>query len=331
MLQSTLPRWSRRGQKTAPNFGNAILYHLETGNDLVRTSVPNNVRKILFNSRGLRAGWCLLIFIGIFVALAFLANWIVSDVVHLEQRPSLDLVGTLSDELQALIQSLLATWIMARIEHRRFANYGIPVRNALGRDFWIGLAWGLASTSLLVGLIAAFGGYRILGLAIHDGGLWYSSLLWLIANLLIGFAEEIQFRAYLLATLADGIGFWAAAILLSIGFGALHYFLKPHERWEDFVSTGLLGLFMCLTLRRTGSLAFAIGFHAAFDFANLFVWSGQNAGQYAVGHLLETRWQGPQWLTGGLLGPEASWMMFVVMVLMFSIFNRRYPHKKFPN
>jgi membrane protease YdiL (CAAX protease family) len=289
------------------------------------------VRKIFFNSAGLRAGWRLLIFVAIFVGLGFAANWIVPRIFHLKQRPFLDPVGTISDELQALIQVLVATWIMARIERRRFFAYGIPVRNAFGGDFWVGLAWGLASTTLLVGLIAAFGGYRILGLAIHGSALWYWSAVWIVANLLIGFSEEIQFRAYLLSTLADGIGFWVAAVLLSLGFGALHYFLKPHERWEDFASTGLLGLFMCLTLRRTGSLAFAIGFHAAFDFANLFVWSGQNAGEYAVGHLLETRWPGPQRLTGGFLGPEASWMIFVVVALMFVIFNRRYPQQKFPH
>ena len=288
------------------------------------------MRKIFFNSDGLRAGWRLLIFVAIFVGLGFAADWIVPRVFHLKQRPFLDPVGSISDELQALIQVLVATWIMARIERRRFFAYGIPVRNAFGYDFWVGLAWGLASTSLLVGLIAAFGGYRILGLAIHGSAIWYLSGLWIVANLLIGFSEEIQFRAYLLTTLADGIGFWTAAILLSTGFGALHYFLKPHERWEDFASTGMLGLFMCFTLRRTGSLAFAIGFHAAFDFANLFVWSGQNAGEYAVGHLLETRWQGPQWLTGGFLGPEASWMIFAVIALMFVIFNRHYRQKKFP-
>jgi len=288
------------------------------------------VRKIFFNSDGLRAGWRLLIFVAIFVGLGFAADWIVPRVFHLKQRPFLDPVGSISDELQALIQVLVATWIMARIERRRFFAYGIPVRNAFGHDFWVGLAWGLTSTSLLVGLIAAFGGYRILGLAIHGSAIWYLSGLWIVANLLIGFSEEIQFRAYLLTTLADGIGFWTAAILLSTGFGALHYFLKPHERWEDFASTGMLGLFMCFTLRRTGSLAFAIGFHAAFDFANLFVWSGQNAGEYAVGHLLETRWQGPQWLTGGFLGPEASWMIFAVIALMFVIFNRHYRQKKFP-
>jgi CAAX protease family protein len=111
----------------------------------------------------------------------------------------------------------------------------------------------------------------------------------------------------------------------------LHYFLKPHERWEDFTSTALLSFFLCLTLRRTGSLAFAIGFHAAFDFANLFVWSGQNAGQFAIGRLLETRWQGPQWLTGGPLGPEASWTVFPVIALMFWIFNRTYKETKFPS
>src|SRR5712692_10382101 len=274
------------------------------------------MRRIFFNSRGLRAGWRLLIFFGIFVGLGFLANWIIPKIFHPKERPFLDPVGTIVDELQALIQVLIATWIMARIERRRFPNYGIPIRNAFGVDFRVGLAWGAASTSLLVGLIAAFGGYRILGLALHGGAIWYFFGLWIIANLL--------------ATLADGIGFWPASILLTIGFGALHYFLKPHERWEDFVSTGLLGLFVCLTLRRTGSLAFAIGFHAAFDFANLFVWSGQSAREYAVGHLLEIRWQDPQWLTGGLLGPEASWMVFVVITLMFVIFNRHYPQKKFP-
>jgi hypothetical protein len=288
------------------------------------------MRRIFFNASGLRAGWRLLIFVGIFVGLGFLENWIVPKIFHPEQRPFLDPEGAISDELQSLVQALIATWAMGRIERRRLSHYGIPVRNAFGPDFWVGLAWGLASTSLLVGLIAAFGGYHILGLAIHGGALWYFSGLWIVASLLIGFSEEIQFRAYVLATLADGIGFWAAAILLSLGFGALHYFLKPHERWEDFVSTGLLGLFMCLTLRRTGSLAFAIGFHAAFDLANLFVWSGQNAGEYAVGHLLETRWQGPQWLTGGPLGPEASWMVFVVIVLIFVIFDRCYRLKKFP-
>jgi uncharacterized protein len=290
-----------------------------------------NMRKLFFNARGLRAGWRLLIFVAIFAALSFATDWVVTKIFHPKERAFLDPVSFVEAETVSLALALIVTWIMARIERRRLQDYGIPsLHGAFGRDFWMGTVWGIGSTSLLIGLIAVFGGYRVLGLAIHGTELWYFTAVWTIASLLIGFAEELQFRAYLLATTADGIGFWAAAILLSAGFGALHYFLKPHERWEDFASTGLLGLFMCLTLRRTGSLAFAIGFHAAFDFANLFVWSGQNAGEYAVGHLLQSSWQGPQWVTGGPLGPEASRLVFPVIALMFVVFDRLYRRARFP-
>lgn len=291
------------------------------------------MRKVFFGARGLRSGWRLAIFIGIYAAILFAWAAVsarIPAIVNLGKRPFLDPIALGYQEAHGLIEVLIATWAMARIERRRFSAYGIPTRNPFGRDFWVGCGWGLGSTTLLVALIAALGGYRVLGLAIHGRALWYFTVVWLIVNLLIGFSEELQFRAYLLTTLSDGIGFWVGAIVLSTGFGALHYFLKPHERWEDFASTGLLGLFMCLTLRRTGSLAFAIGFHAAFDFANIFLWSGKNAGEYAVGHLLDARWEGPQWLTGGMLGPEASRMVFIVIALMFWLFNRYYPHKKFP-
>ena len=288
------------------------------------------MRDIFFNARGLRAGWRLLIFVALFAALSFGTDWVITRTLHPGQRPFLDPVSFIEAETLSLALALIATWVMGRIEHRHFQEYGIPsLHDAFGREFWMGTVWGIGSTSLLIGLIALFGGYHIVGLAIHGTELWYFTALWTLASLLIGFAEELQFRAYLLATTADGIGFWAASVLLSTGFGALHYFFKPHERWEDFASTGLLGLFMCLTLRRTGSLAFAIGFHAAFDFANLFVWSGQNGGEYAVGHLLQTSWQGPQLVTGGSLGPEASLFVFPVIAIMFVVFDRLYRRAKF--
>ena len=128
----------------------------------------------------------------------------------------------------------------------------------------------------------------------------------------------------MLRTLADGIWFWPAAILLSIGFGAEHYFYKPYERWEDFACTGLLGLFCCLAIRRTGSLRFVIGFHGAFNWSAMFFYSGRNGGEFGAGHLFLTSWSGPDWLTGGMLGPEASRLVFIVIALLFIIFPRVY-------
>src|SRR5207247_2546236 len=113
---------------------------------------------------------------------------------------------------------------------------------------------------------------RVLGL--RDGGEWTAPGFMLAEpvgglGVVPALAEEFAFRGYPQFTLASGIGFWRAAALLSLVFGGLHYFLKPMENLADFASVGLIGLFLCLTLRRTGSLWFAVGFHAGFDYAAL--------------------------------------------------------------
>ncbi|HEV2297604.1 MAG TPA: CPBP family intramembrane glutamic endopeptidase [Candidatus Acidoferrales bacterium] len=282
-----------------------------------------SLRRIFLNDRGLRAGWRLLIWVviagGIDYGLEFLSG-------HSPNHyPFLDPRWLLMDEALPFIAALIATLIMARIEDATLRDYYIPTRDLFGRQFWQGLLWGFLAVSLLIGLIAAFHGYRIIGIAIHGDALLRATLWWLVMGLVIGVSEEVAYRGYLLRTLADGIYFWPAAILLSSGFGAMHYFSKPYERWEDFASTGLLGLFSCFAIRRTGSLKFVIGFHAAFDWAAIFLYSGRNAGEYAVGHLLQTSWVGPDWLTGGMLGPEASWFAFIVIALLFLAFSQLYP------
>jgi len=287
------------------------------------------LRGLFKNATEFRAGWRLPLFVALCYAFIRGETWILLR-LRLPDRPFLDPVQLFGEDLSALLPILAATLIMAGLERRRLGDYGIPVRHAFGRHFWVGTAWGFGAVSLLLGLIAAGGGYRITGLALAGRDVAHYLALWLAAAVMIGFTEEIAFRGYVLRTLGAGIGFWPAAVLLSIGFGALHYFTKPYERWEDFACTGLIGLFVCLALRRTGTLAFAIGFHFAFDFGAIFVYSGKNAGEFAVGHLLQTVWSGSEWLTGGQLGPEASWMVFVVIAVLFFAFNRIYREAQFP-
>ena len=161
-------------------------------------------------------------------------------------------------------------------------------------------------------------------LALHGAALLKATLLWLLASLAIGFAEEYFFRGYPQFILTQGMGFWPAAFLISFLFGALHYFAKPYERWPDWASTGLIALLLCLTLRRTGDLRFAIGFHFAFDFGAIFVYSGPNGGQFAPDRLLTATFHGSDWLTGGKLGPEASLLVFPVIAAMFLAFHLLY-------
>jgi membrane protease YdiL (CAAX protease family) len=132
------------------------------------------------------------------------------------------------------------------------------------------------------------------------------------------------FRGYAQFTLASGIGFWPAALLFSGLFGALHLF-NPGEGWVGGLSVFLFGIFGCFTLRRTGSLWFAIGLHAVGDYAETFIFSVPDSGVLATGHLLNSNLHGPRWLTGGSIGPEGSLMCFVVFAISFAAFNWAYP------
>jgi CAAX protease family protein len=281
--------------------------------------------EIFVNNRVFRAGWGLVSWLAIFFGVEVLVGFAVNIIrlqLHATEPPLLDPAWVIAVSAALFAGAVVATLVVGRAERLPLRDYYIPTRTFFGRFFWQGSLWGFLAVSLLIGLIAALHGYHVAGFAMHGRSLAYCAVWWLLAALAIGLAEEITFRGYLLRTLADGIRFWPAAVLVSVGFGALYF--RPYHRWEDFACMGLLALFSCLTIRRTGSLAFIIGFHAAFDWGLTFFYSGRNGGEFAVGHLLRTSWTGPAWLTGGMLGPEASSAMSVVLVLLFFLFPRLY-------
>jgi membrane protease YdiL (CAAX protease family) len=288
------------------------------------------MKKIFHNGRELRAGWRLLLF----CILVFGIGW--AAIAGLARLPlpefqGLNPAGFILEDAVMLAVALIATLIMARFERRSFATYGIPgIQELFGRKFWIGTVWGFVMPAAVILMIFLGGGYHVHGLNVTGAALLKYAALWLVANLFIGLSEEILFRGYFLYTLADGIGFWAAAILEAIGFGALHYFTKPFERWEDWVAVTLITIFITLALRRTGSLAFPIGMHAAFDFAFIYVFSGMNGGEFAVGRLLNADFLGRNWLTGGRLGPEASWFMFIMAIAAVILLHFTYRQAKWP-
>src|SRR5215472_10371990 len=139
-----------------------------------------------------------------------------------------------------------------------------------------------------------------------------------------GVAEEFYFRSYFLQTLWKAIGFWPAALAIAALFAADHYFLKAGENLRDVITLVGISLFLCYTVRRTGLLWFAVGFHFAFDFMQLFVIGTPNGSRVPEGRLLDATFHGPAWLTGGVLGTEASVLMYPLIVLAWVFVWWRY-------
>jgi hypothetical protein len=49
------------------------------------------------------------------------------------------------------------------------------------------------------------------------------------------------------------------------------------------------------------------------------------------GHLLASSFHGPAWLTGGTVGPEGSVFDFVIMAIVFVVFDRVYRNRPTSN
>jgi membrane protease YdiL (CAAX protease family) len=219
-----------------------------------------------------------------------------------------------------------AALIMSRIEHRAPGVYGLPASSAFGKLFWQGFLIGLIEISALIALIAVFGGYSFGTLALHGSDVLRWAIVWAIFFVLVGLFEEFTFRGYTQFTLADGIGFWPAAILLSMLFGAIHLG-NPGEGWVGAAAVVMIGLVFALTLRRTGNLWFAVGLHASFDFGETFLFSVPNSGIVFDGHLSNATLHGAKWLTGGTVGPEGSVFSFLTMAILALVVHKLYSAK----
>lgn len=287
----------------------------------------NLLRRIFRGNQGWRAGWRFALFLAIYLAAGKALDPKILVRIHFP-----DIAFTWSSMLLnhildfAFLSAIV--YLMSRIERRPFSSYGLPLVPNAGTLLCKGALWGFVPSALILIPIYLAGGCTFYGLALPGGQLLFYAIAWAAAMLAVGFAEEFLFRGYALKTLAEGIGFWPAAIVLSSIFGLLHFFLKPHEDWIDPISVGLYGVFWSLTLRRTGSLWFAVGFHAASDYADMIVFAEPNSGNDGKpipGHLLDLRFHGPDWLTGGPRGTEASLVVFVILAGLFYFFNRAYP------
>jgi membrane protease YdiL (CAAX protease family) len=276
------------------------------------------LRRIFFGTGGLRLGWSVALYWVMFGVIAAVENWL-ADSLRLGK-----LWSQMFGELGVLVAAVIPALVMARIERRPWGDYGLPLRQAFSKLFWVGVVWGFLGITLLLEILHGLHAFDFGHIVLHGITIVRYAIFWGVVFLLVGLVEEFLFRGYTLFTLCRGLGFWPTAALLSIGFGAIH--LNNHgEAWTGALAAGLIGFFFCLTLRRTGSLWFAVGFHAAWDWGESFFYSVPDSGAISPGHLLSSSFHGSRWITGGSVGPEGSLVCFLVIAVVWVGFERIYP------
>ncbi len=287
---------------------------------------------VFYGPNGLRAGWSIVIYVGVLAALLFLVGlemrWITTHLpANMRTRPGTGFHPAIAilSEASVLIAVLIATAGMARLELRDTAHYGLAGFDRV-RQFLIGLVCGFGFLSLLVGILLATHHLTLTQSHMTLGWSLKYAAAWALAFFLVGMTEEFMLRGYLLYTLARGIRFWPAAIVLAILFGALHKG-NPGESPFGLVAAALIALVFSLSLWRLGHLWWAIGFHVSWDWAESYFYGTPDSGGVSAGRLMEAHAHGARLLSGGATGPEGSvWCGLVILLAAILVWTTQ-PHR----
>ncbi|MGA7538676.1 MAG: CPBP family intramembrane glutamic endopeptidase [Steroidobacteraceae bacterium] len=173
-------------------------------------------------------------------------------------------------------------------------------RQRLIRELSGGVLLGALLLSLTIAVLAAVGVYRITGI---NG--WQFMMATVPAFILAAVLEEIVMRGLVFRILEQWLGSWSALALSAILFGLLHL-LNPGATLANATSVMLeAGILLAAAYMLTRSLWFCIGIHFAWNFTQGGIFSASVSGGATEG-LLRGTLVGPESLTGGRFGPEAS-------------------------
>ena len=180
-----------------------------------------------------------------------------------------------------------------------------------GMNFW----WALGATATTCAVVA---------LHAHPKG---AGGVYLVALLGLGPC------AWLHRNGAEGASFWQAAWVTSTAFGAYHTG-NAGETVIGIFTASFVGFIFCVSVRVTGSAWWAIGCHAAWDWAETYFYGTADSGFATRGHLLTTVPQGNALWSGGAAGPEGSLLIVPVTLALLgtllAVYGRRRPEAVAP-
>jgi uncharacterized protein len=127
-----------------------------------------------------------------------------------------------------------------------------------------------------------------------------------------GICEELVFRGGVYRITEDMFGTGAALLISGALFGMVHL-ANPHASLLAGIAIAVeAGILLGAAYAATRSLWLPIGIHMGWNFAEGGIFGAAVSGAPAGHGLLRIPLAGPDWLTGGAFGPEASAVILAV-------------------
>ena len=260
----------------------------------------------------LRAGWRILVFLALFIALAVGGQLGTRAVLG-----SLPKGSTLTFAIIAIAATISVLIARRYLDRKSFLSLGFGGRSVAVKDLVFGFFLSGVMAACVLALMLAVGVIENLRFNWGQGGMTILALLAaLLPTIFIGYWEELVNRGYLFQNMREGMGIVAAVIVSCVLYGVLHA-ANPDASWLSstiIVGFGLLRLYGYLA---TGLLWLSIGMHIGWNFFQGPVFGFAASGHVEANTLLSHERVGTEWLSGGDFGPEASLLILPVLGLAF--------------
>ena len=171
-----------------------------------------------------------------------------------------------------------------------------------------GLLCGIGYFSIITAILAIFGMYSIDGYDFNVTNLIERFVFFLV----IAVGEEIIFRGIIFRMIAERWNVAAALIVSSLLFGVMHIFNPDASIWSSIAIAIEAGLLLGAAYSFSGNLWLPIGIHWTWNFMEGNIFGFDVSGSPESYRLLTPSISGPDILTGGGFGPEASIIALVL-------------------
>ncbi|MGZ6078805.1 MAG: CPBP family intramembrane glutamic endopeptidase, partial [Myxococcaceae bacterium] len=225
--------------------------------------------------------------LGMAMGLPWLFRFLLDRLVHLP-----------GGRLERAIESRV---LMAIVDVLVLLESGLFGRTGLVRRLSEGIALGAGPVAVHAAALAAAGMYVF---SLPGSATAGEAVLLALVLLLVGFEEEVRYRALAFRTLDQGVGSWLAMGLSGAFFGISHA-TNAGATPLGIAAIALGGVFLAACYLRYGSLWVPIAFHFAWD-TTMGVVLGLPVSGTPLPGLLHVQMTGPEAWTGGGFGPEAS-------------------------
>ncbi len=207
------------------------------------------------------------------------------------------LLITLIALASAALGLLLYAGFIRLVEGRAVSELSLKGAPAeLGR----GVLLGAGLFTATIGVLALLGFYRVDGI---NG--WEELLPGFVVAVISGVFEELLFRGILFRIVEESLGTWLALLISALLFGLVHLANPNATLWAGFAIAIEAGVMLAAAYVLTRRLWLAIGIHFAWNFTQGAIFNVAVSGNQ-TGGLLRSSLGGPEMLSGGSFGAEAS-------------------------